>query len=166
MAQHETDSLEKQSKIETVHHRAGVTLGVNFSKALAATSAQMQDTHRALHQNPGSEPQEKVEILASYIEPCFWAFLNFKSLSLGKLDLTARGKVLVEPVQRCLSIVVQIGSVVVCTRTFCTANTEHQVRWGLLRLLTWVDIWYELQTVGMKLAVFYTSIWIILNPLE
>lgn len=38
MTQLDTDSLEKQGKIETVHHRAGMTLGVNFSKALVATS--------------------------------------------------------------------------------------------------------------------------------
>lgn len=54
-----------------MYHRAGVTLGVNFSKALAATSAQMQDIHRALNQNPGSEPQEKVEIRGSFILPPF-----------------------------------------------------------------------------------------------
>lgn len=41
MTQLDTDSLEKQGKIETVYHRASVTLGVNFSKALAAASAQM-----------------------------------------------------------------------------------------------------------------------------
>lgn len=69
MTQLDTDSLEKQGKIETVYHRASVTLGVNFSKALAAASAQMQDIHRALNPNPGSEPQEKVEIRGSFILP-------------------------------------------------------------------------------------------------
>lgn len=71
MTQLDTDSLEKQGKIETVYHRAGVALGVNFSKAFAAPSAQMQDIHRALTQNPGSELQEKVEIRGSFIEPSF-----------------------------------------------------------------------------------------------
>lgn len=72
MTQLDTDSLEKQGKIETVYHRAGVTLGVNFSKALAATSAQMPDIHRDLNQNPGFEPQEKVEIRGFFfIEPSF-----------------------------------------------------------------------------------------------
>lgn len=99
MTQLDKDSLEKRGKIETVYHRAGVALGVNFSKAFAATSAQIQDIHRVLNQNPGSELQEKVEIRGSFIEPSFWMFLNFKSLSLGRLDVTARGKVLVEPVR-------------------------------------------------------------------
>lgn len=56
MTQLDTDSLEKQRKIETVCHRAGVALCINFSKALAATSVQMQDVHRDLHESPGSEP--------------------------------------------------------------------------------------------------------------
>lgn len=99
MTQLDTDSLEKQGKIETVYHRAGVTLDFNFSKALAATSTQMQDIQRALNRNPGSKPQEKVEIRGFFIEPSFYVHMNFKSLSLGRLDLTARGKVLVERVQ-------------------------------------------------------------------
>lgn len=64
MTQLDTDSLEKQGKIETVCRRAGVTLCVNVSKALAATSVQMQGIHRDLNQNPGSEPQEKARIRA------------------------------------------------------------------------------------------------------
>lgn len=64
MTQLDTDSLEKQGKIETVNRRAGVTLCVNFSKALAATSIQMRDVDGDLNQNPGSEPREKVGIRA------------------------------------------------------------------------------------------------------
>lgn len=58
MTQLDTDSLEKQGRIETVYCRAGVMPNVNFSKALAATSIQMQDVYRDL--NTGSEPQEEV----------------------------------------------------------------------------------------------------------
>lgn len=62
MTQLDRDSLEKQGKIETVYRRAGVTLCVNFSKALAATSTQMQDVCRDLNKNPGSEPQKNIGI--------------------------------------------------------------------------------------------------------
>lgn len=128
MTQLDKDSLEKRGKIETVYHRAGVALGVNFSKAFAATSAQIQDIHRVLNQNPGSELQEKVEIRGSFIEPSFWMFLN-QIPQFGKTWRDSKRQSFAWTCSRVyLSTVFQIRSVMVCTRTFYTANTEHQAR--------------------------------------
>jgi len=60
MTQLETASLGKQGRTEAVHRRTGVTPWVDFSKVLAATSIQMQDVHRDLNQNPGSDPGRRL----------------------------------------------------------------------------------------------------------
>lgn len=98
MPQLDTDSLEKQGRIETVYCRAGVTLRVNLSKALAATSTQMQDVHRHLNQNPGSEPWEEVGIRA-FNWNLSLGVSEFEIPQFGRAWMTGRGKVLVEPVQ-------------------------------------------------------------------
>lgn len=101
MTQRDTDSLEKQGKIETGHRRAGVTLCVHFSKALAATSLQMQDVHRELKQNPGSECWEKVGIRAFNLN-LFWSTSEFQIPQFRRAGMTRRSKGFIEPLQEVL----------------------------------------------------------------
>lgn len=101
MTQLDTDSLEKQGKIETVHRRAGVTLCVHFSEALAGTSLLMQDVHRDLNQNPGPEPREKVRIRAFNWNLC-GSVSEFQILQFRRAGITRRGKGFIEPLQEVL----------------------------------------------------------------
>lgn len=75
-----------------------MTLCVNFSKALGATSIQMQDVRRDLNQNLGSKPWEKVGIRTLNLNFC----LNrseFQIPQFGRTWMVGRGKICVGSLQ-------------------------------------------------------------------